>query len=116
MKKLKSYLENFFGVLILIVVCILGILFWQWMTFSFFKIAMYLWNENLVHIDRLGTPSATIVIFINNIFVYIFGDWANYIASLIVFGAFGFMVFTSFFCIYLAYLELRDWLKKKFSE
>ena len=116
MKKLRSYIESFVGAIVLIIVCILTILFWQWLTYSFFKIAIYLWNEELVYIDRLGTPSAMIVIFINNIMVSIFGEWANNISSVVIFGVVGFFVFTSFYFIYLAYLEFRDWLKKKTSK
>lgn len=116
MKKLKILLDKFFGILFYIVFFILTASFWQWLTYISFKIAIYLWNEELVYIDRLGTPSAMIVIFVNNIMVSIFGEWANDISSVVIFGVVGFFVFTSFFFIYLAYLGFRDWLKKKHSK
>lgn len=94
------------------IILILGSLFWIWIIKTFFKIALYLWSNDLSIINRLGTPSGTIIIFINNLMIRIFGDWANEIASIIIFGMFGFLSIITIGIIIFFIKELKDRLLK----
>ena len=108
MNILKKLSDLFFASIILI----LGGLFWIWIVKTYFKIALYLWNNDLEIISRLGTPSRTIIIFTNNLMVRIFGDWANEIASIIIFGMFGFFTIITIGVVFFFITELKTWLLK----
>ena len=94
------------------VILILGSLFWIWIIKTFFKLALYLWGNDLSIINRLGTPSVTAIIFINNLMIRIFGDWANEIASIIIFGMFGFLAIITIVVIIFFIKEIKDLLLK----
>ena len=83
---------------------------------TYFNIALYLWNNDLETINRIGTPSGTLIIFINNTMVSIFGDWANEIASIIIFGMFGFFAIITIGVLLFFITELKTWLLKFYKK